>query len=127
MGAAMSASGFPAQGSSLPSNFDVYEPLPAAPSALTPSVESLIPAGVASNFNVWLFGPGPGVYLDFATLSFQVPIQLSAARAMEPERSITEHREPTSRLLRMSDLLQGIYFGKRNDSVVLRSGKQAGT
>ena len=91
MAAATSASGFPVHGTSVPSNLDVYEPFMGFPSAVTPSLESLIPSGVDSNLSVRRFGPGPGLDFDFATFSFQVPIQLSAARAMEPAKSLAEN------------------------------------
>src|SRR4051812_7232724 len=42
---------------------------------------TLRPSAVASIFDVPLCGAGPGLYLDFATLSFQVPEKLSAANA----------------------------------------------
>src|SRR5512140_2584797 len=102
----MSASGLPAQGTSLPSNFEVYEPFRTDPSAMTPSLESVIPAGDAVNVRVWLFGPGPGVTCDFAGLSFQAPIQLSAARADDAARNMTENRNPAIRRLRMQKLLR---------------------
>src|SRR5713101_6883839 len=104
----MSASGFPSHGASLPSNLDTYPLWVAFPSASTPSEVSLIPSFVASNFSVRLLGPGPGTNLDFATSSFQVPSQFSAARATELERTMAQHaaREAMSRLFRMTHLLQ---------------------
>ena len=77
------------------------------PSAPTPSPVNLIPPGVASNFSVKLLGAGPGLYLDFATSSFHVPSQLSAARATELERTMAQHaaRETMSRFFRMNYLL----------------------
>src|ERR1700693_3538852 len=80
-GALVSAFGFPSQGTSLPSNFEVYVWCVALPAALTPSVVSVVPPCEASYFSVRLFGAGsPGLYFDFSTLSFHVPSQLSAAR-----------------------------------------------
>src|SRR5258705_5681100 len=72
--------GFPAQATSLPSNFDVTPPCIGFPSPSDPSEVSLIPAAVVSNFSVWAriaFEPS----CDFVALSFQLPTQLSAARA----------------------------------------------
>ena len=69
----------------MPSNLAVYPPAVALPSASTSSWVSLMPSGAGSNFRVAPLGVGPGLYLDFATLSFQVPTQLSPARASEAE------------------------------------------
>src|SRR5260370_39074901 len=78
------------------------------PSALTPSPVYLIPPGVASNFSVRLLGAGPGLYLDFARSSFQVPSQFSAATATELERTTAQHatRETMSTVFPMNYLLR---------------------
>src|SRR5258705_13808224 len=41
-----------------------------------------MPPSTASNLTVLLCGAGPGLYLDFATLSFHVPASASAAAAV---------------------------------------------
>src|SRR5881409_2079610 len=51
------------------------------PSALTPSVVIFSPWPDASIFSALLRGAGPGLNLDFATLSFHVPILGSRAWA----------------------------------------------
>ena len=53
------------------------------PSASVPSEVSLIPSGVASNFSVWARIP-PEPSFDLAAFSFQVPTQLSPAKADWP-------------------------------------------
>src|SRR5712692_4212471 len=104
----MSASGLPSYGTSLPSNLDRNMAWVGLPSALTPSPVNFIPPGVASNFSVRLLGAGPGLYLDFARSSFQVPSQLSAAMATELETTMAQHAasETMSRFFRMNYLLR---------------------
>src|ERR1039457_1578701 len=54
----------------------------ALPSARSPVFVTITPPGTASRTDVRLFsGNGAGVYLDFATLTFQVPMELSAPKA----------------------------------------------
>src|SRR5262249_48628245 len=51
------------------------------PSASTRSDTTFIPPSTVSIMATWLFGVGPGVYLDFAVSSFQVPAIFFAAGA----------------------------------------------
>src|SRR5713226_7078158 len=52
------------------------------PFAFSPFAVYLMPSSRASIVRVWLFGAGPGLYLDLSRLSFQVPTLLSAPHAI---------------------------------------------
>src|ERR1035437_4683346 len=67
---------------SLPSYLTVTVELIGVPSAWTPVVVALAPPSIASRVLVrLLMGIGAGVYFDFATARFQVPMVLSAPNA----------------------------------------------
>src|SRR5512139_553177 len=82
--------GLPAQGTSLPSNLEVYPLCMGFPCASVPSDVSLIPAGVASNVRGWA-RTAPEPSCDFAAFSFQVPTQFSPAKAVPPASHVTAH------------------------------------
>src|SRR4030095_5291242 len=71
----------PVSGESLPSKLAVYTVVARVPSALTNSAVTFSPWPAGSTFTVRLWGIGPGLYFDFATLSFHVPILGSLAWA----------------------------------------------
>ena len=81
----VSKSSEPLTGYSFPSYLAVYSNEVFFPSASTLSPVRLMPSVVSSYVIVALLGGGPGLYLDFATLSFQVPIAGSAAHTGHPQ------------------------------------------
>ena len=96
------ATGLPIQGTSFPSNFDVYPVCIGFPCASVPSAVSLIPAGVASNLSDSVrMGLDPNS--DLAAFTFQVPTQLSPANAIPPTTTIAtpSSRDRTNTSLRI--------------------------
>src|SRR5262249_53680048 len=62
-------------------NFPVHSLWIGLPAASVPSTVIFMLSPVASYLTVCAFGAGPGLYLDLATFTFQVPSDTSAASA----------------------------------------------
>src|SRR5688572_29025327 len=119
----VSTPGIPVTGTSLPSYFGANSMWTALPSASVPWIVILSPSGSESTVSVPSFGAGPGLYLDLATLSFQVPAWLSAAWATLPMTSIdtaTVIARSIMRRIRMGYLLISLDV-QRNASAILAS------
>src|SRR5438034_6761659 len=85
----------------MPSYLAVNSTWTGDPSAFSPCDVYLMPPSLASMVRVWLFGAGPGLYLDLDRLAFQVPTLLSAAQA-----TTVKANAATSRLEMKKSLLR---------------------
>src|ERR1039458_4580689 len=85
-----------------PSYFAVWLALIALPSARSPVFVTFTPPETASRTDVRLFsGNGAGVYLDFVTLTFPIPMELSAPKTVTAVIAKTARKRLS--ILRMCD------------------------
>jgi hypothetical protein len=76
----MSPSGLPVTRCGVPSKAAVYSQCVFAPVGLTVSIPPFIASPAAANVTVAVLGAGPGLNVDFATLSVHVPIPGAASK-----------------------------------------------